>query len=110
RELATSSSFSAYGGQPYDLGQQDDVSQSNLIVYRRVDPVLARLQLAQGKLVLNGGLYLTSRTQRLAADGPGACGSPAGGATLDCPPGGASDAYTRRGVHLWTPDLWFALK
>lgn len=109
-ELPTSASFSPYGGQPYDLGQQDDVSQYNLIVYRRVDPELERLQLAQGKVVLNGGLYLTYRNQRLAADAAGPCGSPAGGATLDCAPGGASYAYTRRGLNIWTPDLWLELK
>lgn len=107
-EVPTSEPFTPHGGQPYDLGQQDDLSQYNLILFRRVDRELEGLQLAQGKLVVNGGVYLTYRNQRLANDFAAPCDL--GGAALDCQPGEASEGYVRRGLSIWTPDLWVELK
>lgn len=106
-ELPTSAPWTPQGEQPYDLGQQDDLSQYNLILFRRADAALERLQLAQGRVVLNGGVYLTYRNQRLAPYGVGPCGT---GATLDCTPEDVSGAYVRRGLSVWTPDLWLELK
>ncbi len=107
-EIPNSASFSIAGSQPYDLGNKDDLSQYNLWLFRKVDPELERLYLAKGDLVLNGGLYLRYQTQRLANDTAGSCG--AGAAALDCEPGQASQGYARRGLNVWTPDLWLELK
>jgi uncharacterized protein (TIGR04551 family) len=109
-ELPTSEPWTPQGTQLYDLAQQDDLSQYNLIIYRREDAELERLHLAQGRLVLNGGMYLTYRNQRLAADGIGPCAAAGGGATIDCTPEDVAGSYVRRGLSVWTPDLWLELK
>ncbi len=107
-ETPDSESFAYPGQQPYDLGQQDDLSQYNVMLFRRVDPELERLQLAKGELVVNGGLYLRYQNQRIANDTPSVCTS--GGAALDCEAGQASDGYARRGLSIWTPDVWVEVK
>lgn len=99
-------------GQPaYDAAQYDDVSSFNLVLFRRVDPQLEKLMLAQGKLVINGGLYLTYAFQRIANDfsGPSAtCAN--GGAALDCGPGQGANGFVRRGMQVWTPDVYAEIK
>ncbi len=107
-ETPTNESFALPGSQPYDLGQQDDLSQYNLMLFRRVDPELERLELARGSVVVNGGVYLRYQEQRLANDLAATCA--AGGAALDCAPGQAAEGYSRRGYNVWTPDVWLELK
>jgi uncharacterized protein (TIGR04551 family) len=90
-------------GQPYDLGQVDDVNQFTLSVFRtpvtREDRELQAQRLyAQRAPVLNGGLYFSYRTQN--------------GQVLDGPPAEATydpSAVPRliyRGLQLYTTDLW----
>lgn len=110
-EGATSSGFTDPGGPAHDLSQRDDVSRINLQLYRRMDAQLERNALAKGKIVVNGGLYLSYRWQRLANDysGPDAtCDS--GADALGCGAGEGNIGYVRRGMKVWTPDVYFEVK
>ncbi len=110
-EGATSAAFTPEGGEPYDLGQRDDQSRMNLMLFRRMDEQLEQLALKKGKVVVNGGLYLSYQWQRLANDVIGASATCANGAdALDCEPGEASAGIVRRGFKMWTPDLYVELK
>ena len=102
-EGATSAVASERGGQPYDLGQLDDVNQYVLTVVRRVNPDIAKQELARGKVVVNGGLFAVYRSQYLANDEAGAPGR-------DQVPGqgyaGLQEGLARRNAHAFIPDLW----
>jgi len=106
-EGPTSESLNRPQGQPYDLGQLDDVDQYVLVLVRRKNPELTKLALAQGDLVLNGGAYVVYRHQVLANDTSGQCNS--GAATLGCTQGDFANGYVRRGASAWIPDLWVQL-
>ena len=93
---------STIGGQPYDLAQLDDVNQYTGMVARRRNPELAKLDLARGDVVINGGVYFQYRDQLLAAENV-----PLGMADTD--PLGLRALYKRRGLKLYTPDVWFQL-
>lgn len=107
-EGATSARLSEQQGQPYDVAQNDDVSQYSLIVARRRNPTLQRLDLAQGDVVLNGGMYLSFRNQFLANDnGSGGVGNtPFAGQNLGASNQDIRSTYSRRGYSAWIPDLW----
>jgi uncharacterized protein (TIGR04551 family) len=107
-EGATSAGFTPPGGQPYDLSQRDDLSRMNLMLFRKMDAQLEELALKKGKVVLNGGLYLTYQWQRLAADKSASCDS--GGAAIGCSEEEATTTYTRRGFKMWTPDVYAEIK
>lgn len=110
-EGPTSEAFTPDGGQPYDLSQRDDLTRLNLMLFRRMDDQLEQLALSKGKIVLNGGLYLSYQWQRLANDvsGPSAT-CEQGASAIDCQPGDVWEGYVRRGFKLWTPDLYAELK
>jgi uncharacterized protein (TIGR04551 family) len=93
---------SSIGGQPYDLAQLDDVNQYTGMVARRRNPELAKLDLARGEVVVNGGVYFQYRDQLLAYEN-----APLGGSELNQVT--FRGAYRRRGLKLYTPDLWFQL-
>jgi len=103
-EGATSDHLSLPQGQPYDISQLDDVDQWTLIVARRREASLQRLDLAKGKLVVNGGAYITYRQQLLANDTTGTCAT--GAAAFGCAPGDLSSGFVRRDASAWMPDLW----
>jgi uncharacterized protein (TIGR04551 family) len=101
----TSATFSEQQGQPYDLGQLDNVSQFGLVAARRRDPELQRLDLAKGDPVFNGGVFFIYRDQVLANDqGPTS-------STTSPSLGQSSANYTtglsRRGAWAVIPDIWF---
>ena len=64
-EGATSATLeSLVGGQPYDLAQLDDVNQyTSMARSSKRDPELAKLDLARGNVVVNGGVYFAYRDQ-----------------------------------------------
>lgn len=107
-EGATSTSLKNLGGQAYDRAQLDDVDQYSFLVLRRKNPQLERLALTRGDLVFNFGAYLQYRTQQIAADKAGVCGTSTTGAAtpLGCDSGDVSQAYAKRGAYAWTPDVW----
>jgi uncharacterized protein (TIGR04551 family) len=80
----------------------------NLMLFRKMDAQLEELALKKGKIVLNGGLYLTYQWQRLAADYTGSCAN--GAAAIDCTAEEATATYVRRGFKMWTPDLFAEIK
>ncbi len=110
-EGVTSAAFTPPGGQPYDLSQRDDLSRMNLMLFRKMDAQLEELALKKGKVVLNGGLYLTYQWQRLAADHTGnAATCDSGGAAIDCEADEATEIFVRRGFKMWTPDIFAEVK
>lgn len=110
-EGATSQAFVQEGKPAYDLAQFDDVSALNLMLFRRVDPQLERRILARDGVVISGGLYLTYAFQRIANDRSGPSSTCANGAAaLDCQPGESAGGYVRRGMDIWTPDLYAEVK
>jgi uncharacterized protein (TIGR04551 family) len=109
-EGATSATVeSLTGGQPYDLAQLDDVNQYTAMIARRRNPEMAKLDLAHGDVVLNGGAYFQYRDQYLSpSTSTGVTGTDLGnvGITKDVL---AGTNGVRRGLHLYIPDLWLQL-
>ncbi len=104
-EGMTSATFSQQQGQPYDLGQLDDVNQFGLVAVRRRDPELQRLDLAHGSPVFNGGMYFIYRNQVLANDqGPTSTGQTNPG--LGTTSANYTSGLSRRGAWAVIPDLW----
>lgn len=95
---------SVTGGQPYDMARADDASQYVLIVMRRRNPQLAKMDLARGDVVLNGGVYFVYRNQTLANDTAGAGQASLGASSADVQTG-----YVRRGAEAFIPDAWVQL-
>lgn len=79
----------------YDLIQSDDVYQWGVQIYRKRDPNLAKLELAQGDVVVNGGAYGLYRTQYLESF-----------AKIGANREEVSESLIRRGYETFTPDLW----
>lgn len=102
-EGATSASLGQQQGQPYDLGQLDDVSQYVFMAARRRPPELAKQDLAAGLPVINGGVYFAYRNQVLANDTTDPQTSPSFGQS----PTNVRLGYTRRGAEFFVPDVWF---
>ncbi len=95
-EGATSALINSQQGQPYDLTQNDDVSQWGLVVVRRRNPELQKLDLAHGDVVVNGGVFAVYREQSLE-------GASALGATSNQ----VASSLTRRDASAVIPDFWF---
>jgi uncharacterized protein (TIGR04551 family) len=93
---------STTGGQPYDLAQLDDVNQYTGMITRRRNPELAKLDLIRGDVVLNGGVYFQWRDQYIAIENP-----PLGTTSANLQ--SVVQPYVRRGLKLYTPDVWFQL-
>jgi uncharacterized protein (TIGR04551 family) len=103
-EGPTSATYqSTIGGQPHDLAQLDDVNQYTAMVARRRNPELQKLDLARGDVVVNGGVYFQYRDQLLAAENVPLS------VQADPDQGILRDRYVRRGLKLYTPDVWFQL-
>ncbi|MCH2110668.1 MAG: TIGR04551 family protein, partial [Polyangiaceae bacterium] len=106
-EGETSQAYVPDGGEYYDAAQSDDLRAVNLIVFRRLDRQLKRRQLKRGKVVMEGGIYLTYAWQKLANDFSGNSATCTNGAAaLGCQPGAIGAGYVRRGAKLWTPDIY----
>jgi uncharacterized protein (TIGR04551 family) len=105
-EGATSARLNSPEGQPYDVAQNDDVSQYSLIIARRRNPTLQRLDLAQGDVVINGGLYVSYRNQFLANDNTSNGATPTNSQNLGTYGDDLRQGYSRRAYKAWTPDLW----
>ncbi|APR78015.1 Hypothetical protein A7982_03362 [Minicystis rosea] len=103
-EGATSANLNQQQGQPYDLSQYDDVNQYGLVLVRRRNPELQRLELAKGQVVVNGGIYFVYRNQFLANDTSGATGPGLGVSSAQY-----NQGLTRRGAQAYIPDLWLQI-
>ena len=91
-------------GQPYDLGQLDDVNQYAVAIVRRRAPDLAKRDLAEGRAVINGGAYVVYRNQYLAND---STGDPSTGASISqTSHDNLQRGFVRRGAEVIIPDLW----
>jgi uncharacterized protein (TIGR04551 family) len=111
-EGATSATVeSLTGGQPYDLAQLDDVNQYTAMIARRRNPEMAKLDLAHGDVVLNGGAYFQYRDQYLSpATADGVTGTDLGNQGFAVNNDVlANNKGLRRGMHLYIPDLWLQL-
>jgi uncharacterized protein (TIGR04551 family) len=90
-------------GQPTYDSQLNNVNQWVLVVVRREDPELQKIDLAHGKVVINGGLYFVYRNQFLASD------DPTTGSNLyapQAPSQAINEGFVRRGAQAGIPDLW----
>ena len=94
--------------EPYDLGQLDDVDQYVFTIARKKSPELERLSLTRGELVLNGGVQLIYRHQKVADDRSGSTGECTGSAAIGCDLD--TIQYVRRDANAWIPDLWLEAK
>lgn len=103
-EGATSATLSDQQGQPHDLAQADDVNQYVLVLVRKRNAQLQKLDLAHGDIVLNGGVYFVYRNQTLASDGVGSESQYLGADT-----GQTQSSYVRRNAKAYIPDLWVQL-
>jgi uncharacterized protein (TIGR04551 family) len=92
---------STFGGQPYDLAQLDDVNQYTAMVVRRRNPELAKLDLARGDVVVNGGAYFAYRDQLLA--------NPTDSPISATDPSNLAYVLNRRKLRQYTPDLWLQI-
>jgi uncharacterized protein (TIGR04551 family) len=94
-------------GQPYDLEQQDDLSQIDFAIYSRpqtrADYIARRKRLFAGKPVFDWGLYVNFRRQETLAVVP-ASGQPAD-FTVDYD----NMALVDRDAWIVTPDLWLRM-
>jgi uncharacterized protein (TIGR04551 family) len=102
---ATSANLSQQQGQPYNISQLDAVHQYILVVVRRRNPELQKLELAKGELVINGGAYFVFRNQVLANDES----SDGSSASLNQKPSNVTQGFVRRGATAYIPDLWLQL-
>jgi len=59
------SPFSVYGGQPYNTCNLCNVNEWVAFIAHKTNPEIQKLKLAQGDLVINGGLYTAFRSQYL---------------------------------------------
>lgn len=94
-------------GQPYDLGQLDDVSQYGVMLVRRRNPDLVRQELAEGKVVINGGIYALYRNQTLAND---TSNDPGTEASLGQSSSTVQKGLVRRNAWSITPDAWLQVR
>jgi uncharacterized protein (TIGR04551 family) len=99
---ATSGSpYDVYGGQPYNRGNLTNVDQWGAFVARRTNPELQRLKLAQGDVVVNGGLFTLFRKQLLDVT---AGETPVTQSFIKSTV--ANNGLERRGASMLIPDLW----
>ncbi len=91
-------------GQPYDLGQLDDVNQYVLVLVRRRAPEKAKQDLAEGRAVVNGGMYVVYRNQYLANDN---FSDPARDNHPGQSSGNLKSGLVRRSAEAIIPDAWF---
>jgi uncharacterized protein (TIGR04551 family) len=94
-------------GQPYDLGQLDDVSQYGLMIMRRRNPDLVRQDLAAGKAVFQGGIYTLYRNQILAND---VTGDSTTEASLGQSSANVQNGLVRRNAWAIIPDAWAQIR
>ncbi len=98
--ITSQTAYSIYGGQPYLRANSVNVDQWGVIVAKRTDPEIQRLKLAQGNVVINGGVYATYRRQELDV----ANGSTPLSGSFDAKSTNAGLEY--REAKVLTPDLW----
>ena len=106
-EGAISAAINEQQGQPYDLGQKDDVDQWVFFVARRMDEQLAKKDLKDDKPVFNGGAYFVYRNQSLAND---SSGDPNTDASIGQNPANVTNGLVRRGAEAFIPDAWFQFR
>jgi uncharacterized protein (TIGR04551 family) len=99
--ITSQTAYSIYGGQPYLRANSVSVDQWGLLVAKRTDPEVQRLRLAQGNLVVNGGVYATYRQQNLDV----AAGSTPLSGTFGVT-SGKDNGLESRGAKVFTPDVW----
>jgi uncharacterized protein (TIGR04551 family) len=102
---ATSASLTQQQGQPYNISQLDAVHQYVLVLARRRNPELQKLELAKGDFVVNGGAYFVFRNQVLANDET----STSSAASLNQSQGNVGQGFVRRGATAYIPDVWLQL-
>ncbi len=97
-EGPTSDIIGQQQGQAIPLSQSDKVYQAGIVIIRKRNADLQKLELAHGDVVVNGGFYGIYRNQFLDYVGTQGLGA----TSFDVTAG-----YLRRGAIAFIPDLWF---
>jgi uncharacterized protein (TIGR04551 family) len=92
-----SPAFNVYGGQPYSDCNLCNVNEWAAFVAHRTNPELQKLSLAQGDVVVNGGLYSKFRSQYIDV---------AAGTTPQTLDASSSSGLEARQAWALTPDVW----
>ena len=101
---ATSATFAQQQGQPYNLSMADDLNQWGVMLFRKKNADLQRLDLAKGGLVVNGGIYFQYKNQLLASD-PSTT-NPSTNTGIGQSPLSYNQTLNRRNFSEYVPDLW----
>ena len=83
-----------YGGQPWDLDDNDDVNQFVFMLSRRDSPKAFKEKIDAGELAVNYGVYFVYRTQNFDQTGV---------VLGEEPP---ADQFVPRDLKVYTPDFW----
>ncbi|CAN5237031.1 hypothetical protein BH09MYX1_BH09MYX1_41060 [soil metagenome] len=96
----SSSPYDLNGGQPYSTSNLNNVNQWGIVVAHRTNPEAAKLTLARGGLVLNGGVFTVLRTQYLdTLPGQTPLTTDSHGTTV-------ANGFEKREAWAVIPDLW----
>ena len=105
------SPYSVYGGELYNTANLTNVNQWSVILVRKKNPEMTRLALARNELVVNGGIYVSYRSQDLdvMSQTNGASGNPYSSDFVNAQNtinNNNNNDLERRGAYEYTPDLW----
>jgi uncharacterized protein (TIGR04551 family) len=96
----STNAYTIYGGQPYNTCNDCNVNEWAAFVAHRTNPEMQKLTLAQGGLVINGGVYAKYRSQNLDV----AAGTTP--ETIDYSTAAQDNGLEVRQAWSVTPDLW----
>jgi uncharacterized protein (TIGR04551 family) len=106
--------YSVYGGELYNTANLTNVNQWSVILVRKKNPEMTRLALARNEFVVNGGIYVSYRSQDLdvaSTTGTNVSGVPYSSDFVNANNNStstiANNDLERRGAYEYTPDLWF---
>jgi uncharacterized protein (TIGR04551 family) len=105
--------YSVYGGELYNTANLTNVNQWSLILVRKKNPEMTRLALARNEFVINGGVYVSYRSQDLDVQSnttTDASGVPYSSDFINQSSNANNNNNNdleRRGAYEYIPDLWF---
>jgi uncharacterized protein (TIGR04551 family) len=104
--------YSVYGGELYNTANLTNVNQWSVILVRKKNPEMTRLALARNEFVVNGGVYVSYRSQDLDVQSnttTQVSGVPYSSDFINqnSAINSNNNDLERRGAYEYIPDLWF---